>query len=244
MSTRLVRSLTAMALLAPLALAQTGGTTPKPESKPESKPAAKPAAPAPQAAPAPAASTSPQVPVTGLTAENSEKVTKALKDYSNSVYKCMSCSQVTSEAGQCCGKEKTAETGAAFATVKADATGSMVSFTVAPTHEIKLSEIERILTANGVKVSRDKLSIGANAHLVISNVADQQAADVIKKALIDAKLFEQVEVEVTAGHKEAHVTVLKPGTSAPTEARVKETLAKANSAASLADVAWSAPARS
>jgi hypothetical protein len=235
MSTRLVRSLTAMALLAPLALAQTGGDTPAP--------AAKPPAPAPQAAPAPSL-TAPQVPVTGLTAENAPKVTKALQDYANNVYKCGACSDMSAHAGKCCGKEMTSSSGAAFAMVKADPTSSAVTFTVAPSHEIKLSEIERILTANSVKVARDKLSIGTNAQLVIANVADQQAADVIKKALIDAKLFDQIEAEIPAGQKEAHFTVLKSGTSAPTEARVKETLAKANSAASLADIAWTAPAKS
>jgi hypothetical protein len=234
MSTRLVRSLTAMALLAPIALAQTGGDTPAP--------AAKPPAPAPQAAPA--ASATPQVPVTGLTAENASKVTKALQDYANNVYKCEACSDMSAHAGKCCGKEMTGKSGAAFATVKADPTASAVTFTVAPSHEIKLSEIERILTANSVKVARDKLSFGTNSQLVIANVADQQAADVIKKALIDAKLFEQIDIEVPEGQKEATITVLKSGTSAPTEARVKETLAKANSAASLADIAWTAPAKS
>ena len=238
MSTRLVRSLTAMALLAPIALAQSGSTTPAPAPKNA------PAAPAPKAAPAPQATTaaSPSLPVTGLTADNAEKVTKALKDYSNTVWKCMSCSEITHEAGTCCGKEKTAQTGMAFATVKIDPATSMLTFTVAPAHEIKLSEIERLLTANSVKVARDKMSFGNSTELVISPVADQAAADAIKKALIDAKVFEQIDIQVPAGHKEAHLVVLKAGASAPTEARVKETLAKANSAASLADVAWSAPA--
>ena len=238
MSTRLVRSLTAMALLAPIALAQTGGTTPAPPPKNA------PAAPAPKAAPAPQAATmaSPSVPVTGVTADNAEKVTKALKDYSNTVWKCGSCSEVTHEAGQCCGKEKTAQTGMAFATVKVDPATSMVVFTVAPSHEIKLSEIERLLTANSIKVARDKMAFGNSTELVISPVADQAAADAIKKALIDAKVFEQIDIQVPAGHKEAHLVVLKAGASAPTEARVKETLAKANAAASLADVSWSAPA--
>jgi hypothetical protein len=238
MSTRLVRSLTAMALLAPIALAQTGGTTP-PAPAPKNAPAATPkAAPAPQAA----MTASPSVPVTGVTADNADKVTKALKDYSNTVWKCMSCSEITHEAGTCCGKEKTAQTGTAFATVKIDPATSMLTFTVAPSHEVKLSEIERLLSANNIKVARDKLAFGTSTELVISPVADQAAADAIKKALIDAKVFEQIDVTVPAGHKEAHLVVLKAGASAPTEARVKETLAKANATASLADVAWSAPA--
>ena len=237
MSTRLVRSLTAMALLAPIALAQTGGTTPTPAPKNA------PAAPAPKAAPAPQASmASPSVPVTGVTADNAEKVTKALKDYSNTVWQCMSCKEMTHEAGTCCGKEKTAQTGTAFATVKIDPATSMPTFTVAPSHEVKLSEIERLLSANNIKVARDKMAFGTSTELVISPVADQAAADAIKKALIDAKVFEQIDIQVPAGHKEAHLVVLKAGASAPTEARVKETLAKANASASLADVAWSAPA--
>ena len=241
MSTRLVRSLTAMALLAPIALAQSGSTTPAPA--PKNAPAA--TTPAPKAAPAPQASmamASPSVPVTGVTADNADKVTKALKDYSNSVWKCSSCGEITHEAGTCCGKEKTAQTGMAFATVKVDPATGMLTFTVAPAHEIKLSELERLLTANSVKVARDKLSYGTSTELVISPVADQAAADAIKKALIDAKVFEQIDIQVPAGHKEAHLVVLKAGASAPTEARVKETLAKANATASLADVAWSAPA--
>lgn len=246
MSTRLFRSLTAVALLAPIALAQTGGTTPTPAPKPAPAPQNAPAATPPKAAPAPQAATtaaaSPSVPVTGVTADNADKVTKALKDYSNTVWKCMSCSKMTHEAGECCGKETTAQTGMAFATVKIDPATSMLTFTVAPAHEIKLSEIERLLTANNIKVARDKMSFGTSTELVISPVADQAAADAIKKALIDAKVFEQIDIQVPAGHKEAHLVVLKAGASAPTEARVKETLAKANSSASLADVAWSAPA--
>jgi hypothetical protein len=244
MSTRLVRSLTAMALLAPIALAQNGGTTPTPAPKPAPAPQTAPAATPPKAAPAPQAAmtASPSVPVTGVTADNADKVTKALKDYSNTVWKCGSCGEMTHEAGQCCGKEKTAQTGMAFATVKIDPATSMLVFTVAPAHEIKLSEIERLLTANNIKVARDKMAFGTSTELVISPVADQAAADAIKKALIDAKVFEQIDIQVPAGHKEAHLVVLKAGASAPTEARVKETLAKANSSASLADVAWSAPA--
>jgi hypothetical protein len=240
MSTRLVRSLTAMALLAPIALAQTGGTTPAPAPKNAPAATTPKAGPAPQVAPM--ATASPSVPVTGVTADNADKVTKALKDYSNTVWKCMSCSKMTHEAGQCCGKETTAQTGMAFATVKIDPATSMLVFTVAPAHEIKLSEIERLLTANNIKVARDKMAFGTSTELVISPVADQAAADAIKKALIDAKVFEQIDIQVPAGHKEAHLVVLKAGASAPTEARVKETLAKANSSASLADVAWSAPA--
>src|SRR5258708_19504552 len=109
----------------------------------------------------------------------------------------------------------TAETGTAFATVKIDPATSMLTFTVSPAHEIKLSEIERLLTANSVKVARDKMAFGNSTELVISPVADQAAADAIKKALIDAKVFEQIDITVPAGHKQAHLVVPHAGASTP-----------------------------
>jgi hypothetical protein len=118
----------------------------------------------------------------------------------------------------------------------------MLTFTVAPAHEIKLSEIERLLTANNIKVARDKMAFGTSTepgHLARGRPGrggrHQEGAD-------RRQVFEQIDIQVPAGRKEAHLVVLKAGASAPTEARVKETLAKANSSASLADVAWSAPA--
>ncbi len=185
----------------------------------------------------------PAIPVTGLTTDTTAKVETALKDLTSSYWECESCMELSGESGTCCGTAKATKSGKVFCAAKADATASTINVTLVAGREVKLSDIERALSAQSVKVQRDKLTLGAETCLVIGNVADQKAADELAKALTEAKVFEKIEAKVPAGRREASLYVKKAGSSAPTEAKVREALVKANPTATIADIAWVAPAK-
>jgi hypothetical protein len=238
-----VRLFALLLALAPLAASQTG-TTPapaKPESKPQTTPATKPAT---TPAPAAATETMPSVPVTGLTAENSPKVESALKAHTSTIYKCETCSKAYLESGMCCEKPTKAVTGPAMKSVKVDAATSTVSFNLSPGYAVRLTEIEKLLKPEGVTVQHDRLKLTNDTTITIVGVADQAAADELRKALNDAKLFEQIDIKTPTGKREANVIVRRAGIGAPTEAKLKETLAKANPSFVVSDVVWSSPAQS
>jgi hypothetical protein len=229
-------SFAVVALLAPLALAQNAQPPAKPAAKPapQEKPAEKPAA------PAPAMVNTLRVPVSGLTADNADKVKSALVAATNTIYRCSHCKKADAEAGQCCGKDREAETGTALSDVAVDAKTSMVSFSVPAGRSVRLSDVEKALKSNNVMVASDKLQIGSDATVIVTGVADAAAGDAVKKALTEAKLAETADV-VTGTNKEAKVTIRKSGMTAPTEARLKEAISKANSSFSVADIVWNAP---
>ncbi len=226
-----VRLVALLLALAPLAASQTGATPTKPESKPQTAPEAKPVTP-------PASDAQPSVPVTGLTTENAPRIESALKAYTSTSYKCEACSDTAFEAGMCCEKPTKAVTGTALRSVKVDPTSSMVIFAISPGYGVRLTELDRILKKEGVTVQRDKLKLSNDTTITVAGVADQAAADEVRKAINDAKLFDQIDVRTPAGKKEAVIVIRRAGSSPTTEARVKETLAKANPTFVVADVIW------
>ena len=236
-----IRLIALLLALAPFAASQTGTTPAKPESKPQTTPAT-PAKPV--TTPAATAESTPSVPVTGLTAENSAKVESALKAHTSTIYKCESCSKVALESGMCCEKPTKAVTGPALKSVKVDAATSTVSFTLAPGYAVRLTEIEKAIKPEGVTVQHDRLKLTNDTSITVVGVADQAAADELRKAINDAKLFEQIDIKTPAGKREASIVIKRAGTGATTEAKVKETLAKANPGFVVSDVVWMSPAQS
>ena len=225
--------LAAVVLLAPLTLSQDKPSTDKPAAKP--MPAEKSAS---------TATSTLHVPVTGLTADNAEKVKEALVTATNTNYVCEHCQKPDTESGVCCGKEKATETGTAFANVGVDAKTSMVSFSVPANRALRLSDVEKALKANNLTIQPDKLQIGTDATVVVKGVADSAGGDAVKKALTDAKLADQAEVVTNPTSKEAKLTIRKSGMTAATQARLKEAITKANASYSVADIVWCGPTKS
>ena len=189
---------------------------------------------------APAMATTLRVPVTGLTADNADKVKSALTSATNTIYVCSHCKKADAEAGQCCGKDRESQTGTAFADVNVDAKTSMVSFSVPAGRAVRLSDIDKALKAQNVSVAADKFQIGSDATVIVTGVADAAGGDAVKKALTEAKLAETADV-VTGANKEAKLTIRKSGMTAATAARLKEAVMKANSAYAVSDIVWNAP---
>jgi hypothetical protein len=227
----LTPTLAALALLAPLALAQD-----KPaETRP--MPADKPAAHATQPGTL-------HIPVSGLTAENADKLQTALASATNTVYVCEGCKHVDAATGACCGKDMKAETGTAFANVHVDSKASTIDFSVPANRALRLSDLEKTLKANSVTIQSDKLQIGTDATVLVKGVTDAAAGDAVEKAITDAKLAEQAEVVTSPNAKEARLTIRKSGMTAATQAKLKEAIAKANSSYTVADIIWSGPTKS
>ena len=242
MKLNLLRSLAVAALAAPLCLAQT-----YPAKTPASKtPAAKSPAPAVKSDPprTTVAASMLNLPVAGLTADNAAKVQAALKDFSNSSWRCATCGKASFEAGTCCGKDRVAQSGMALSSVSVDAAAGSLAFAVQAGHAVRLTEIERLLQAQGVSVQRDHLALGQDATLLVTGAADAAAGQSIRKALVDAQLAEQVDVTQPTGKHETEVVLHRKAGSPPTEEHVREVLAKANSAFGVTDVIWSTAGKS
>jgi hypothetical protein len=227
-----------VALLAPLALAQDKPAPTKPAPVPAEKPAEKHTDKS-----ASAMASTLHVPVSGLTAENSEKVKTSLTAATNTIYVCEHCKKADAEAGTCCGQDRTAQTGTAFADVNVDSKTSTVSFSVPANRALRLSEVEKVLKANNVAIMQDKLQIGSDATVLVRGVTDTAGGDAVKKALTEAKLAEQADVVMSPNAKEAKLTIRKSGMTAATEARLKEAIGKANAGYTVADIVWSGPAK-
>ena len=232
----LTPSLAAIVLLAPLALAQ---EKPAPDKPAQTKPM-----PAEKHSEHNAMGSTLHVPVSGLTAENAEKVKTALTSATNTVYVCEHCKQMDSETGMCCGKDRKAETGTAFADVHVDAKTSMIDFSVPANRALRLSDVEKTLKANNVTILSDKLQIGSDATVLVKGVTDAAGGDAVKKALTDAKLAETADVVTSPNSKEAKLTIRKSGMTAATQSKLKEAIAKANASYSVADIVWCGPTKS
>jgi len=211
----------ALAVLAPLAAAQS------------------------QAAPAPAPRTpagAATLHVTGLQGERAAALEQALGAHENSTWHCSACSAIAFEAGTCCGSDLRVSTGKAFSAVQVDPEGGSIAFAVAPQHAVRLSELARVLAQHGAQADTARTPLGAQVLLVLGNVADQQALDAARKALVDAQVFRKLDARLPAGSQVAHLLVLDAGSAPPRGERVSSVLAEVDPAVTLAEIAWCSPA--
>jgi hypothetical protein len=214
-------------LLGSLATAQTepkkAGAQAEPKkagAQAEPKKAATPAA-APKAVPASTGHDMPiklDLKVTGLTKDNMSKVKDGLTALTYPAFTCAACQVEKSMAGKCpkCSGDLKAEKKPMFTSVAT--TDTNVALTFAPSHRMKLSEIESALRTDSVTVDESAVPIPGPAELVLKGgTADNVAS--IQKALEDAKLFDEVHAMWDAGSSEIHVTAR--GTNSPTRGKVE-----------------------
>jgi len=230
----------ALLCVAPLLAAQDKGT-----DKPKDAPAAQGEKGTPKPASAPAAQQKVSLPVTGLTAENAEKVQTSLAAISHTAWTCPACKMVADEAGQCpqCKKDLASAPHKCLANVKADAAGGTITAMLNPGAMVKLSEVERALGGASVKLDADKLTLGGHTKLIVQGPGDAASAKKLEEGLKAAKLFESVAIEHDADSRE-YVIVTQAGAEAPTKAAAASAVARAGGESfKLVDVVWIGPKR-
>ncbi len=218
-----------------LAAAQTGtppkqGETPKQEAKPV--PAAAPTA-------KPSAKVDLDLPVQGLTQENAPKVKSTLEGLQASVFICSGCKAQSDKTGTCtaCKTPLQPTKLPLFGRVSPAADLSKISIQTHEGMQLKLSEIERALTASAVKLDAQKMTIPGTATFVVGTATTAEQATAVQKALEESKLFQRVHAKVDETSKKTTVEVVA-GATPPTRAKVDEALAKAGATYKLEDVIW------
>jgi len=225
-----------LAVLAPLTLAQTPPAKTPPAKSPPAK-SAEPAS-APKAVTAPKAEGELKLDfhVTGLTADNLEKVKSSLTGMTFSTFACDACQVQRAEAGTCpkCKGALKAEKRPTFSYVRPSSADSTIALGLPANHMTRLSEIETALKSDAVAIDAKQCPIPGQAELVLSGAKADGVAG-IDKALKDAKLFDDVMATWDAATSEVHVKA-HAGAMPPTRARVEGALASLN--VHLRDVIW------
>jgi hypothetical protein len=187
-----------------------------------------------------------KIPLTDVAAEDLAALKKAFAELAAKQYTCPDCGTASSTAGECseCEVERVAESQPLFRSVAAQATEegkAMLTLRLAPSADVRLSQIEKAAQGQGAKVSRDKLELGRNATLVFGGLASKEAAQAAEQALIAGR------IPVAAGKAsfdektgEVHVRLTDTATSL---GRLKDVAGKAQPTLDLQDVLWRAPRR-
>lgn len=223
----------AMLFTAPLLAAQEKGAT-KPAQERETA----------KATPASAAVQSKfSLPVTGLTADNAEKVQTALAAVSHTAWTCPDCKMSQEAKGQCtqCKVDLVSQTHKCLGSVKADAAGGTISAVLNPGAQLKLSEVERALGSASVKLDAAKLTVIGNTQLLVQGPGTAEAAKKFEEGMKSAKLFESMEIEHKADSRD-YVVSTRAGASAPTHAALASAITRAGGEGfKLVDVIWVGP---
>jgi hypothetical protein len=213
-------------------------------AKQQEKP--KPEAPAkPEARPASAARMAPvSIPVTGLTAENTEKLKTSLTALKQPVWICAACKEMSDAKGACpaCKKELTAENHPVFASITPDAKAGTVNFSLNEGLRFHLSELDRALATGGAKVDTAKLTLPGTSMLMIQGPTSEEDAKKLEAALKSSKLFGNVEIDHKPESRDYRVLVTASD-KAPTHADIAKAIEQVGNGFKLADVGWYAPKR-
>lgn len=182
------------------------------------------------------------IPLTGLSAENAEKVHAALGELAYTAWSCPDCKMTQDLKGQCthCKKELTALALKCLAEIKADAAGGLVTANLNMGTQVKLSDIEHALAGASVKLDAAKLTLSGTTQLLVQGPGSADAAKKFEQSLKTAKLFETMEIKHAVDSRD-YVISARIGTTATTQAALVSAIAHAGEGFKLVDVVWIAP---
>lgn len=174
--------------------------------------------------------------VSGLTKDNLAKVKDGLMGLTTHAYACAACKVEQASPGSCpkCQGALKAVSHPLFKQVQPSLESGTVALTLEPSATLRLSELDGALGKNSVHIDDAHCALPGHARLVIQG-ASAETTPAIEKALVDAKLFDEVKARFDAASGELAVMV-RAGTNAPTRAKVVATVSAAK--ARLADVVW------
>jgi hypothetical protein len=174
--------------------------------------------------------------VTGLTQDNMGKVKESLMTLMAHVYACDACQVEMAKAGTCpkCQGALKEKTHAMFQKIQPSVEGATLALTIDPNATLRLSELDGNLAKSSVKIDAAKFTLPGRSRLIVKG-ATAETTPTIEKALIEAKLFDEVKAKFEAATNELAI-VVRAGATAPTKAKVMSTLEAAK--VQLADVVW------
>lgn len=184
------------------------------------------------------------VAVDGLTQEASAKVQTELSAMTHAMWVCPGCEHMQAEKGTCasCKKDLVSKAMHVLGKVTADAKAEALSFSVNEGMHVRLSELERTLAKEDVKVDPARLALAGGTTLYIQGPATPEATAKLEAALKSSKLFEQVDVQHKADSKDYHVLVVA-AEKVPSHADVAKAIERVGDGFKLTDVGWFAPKR-
>jgi len=175
----------------------------------------------------------------GLTKDNAAKVETALAKLERDGFRCTICDHFAKDAGDCPGC-KTAlvaeKAGTLLRDVKIDAAKNTATFGVASTHGVRMSEIAAALKPMGVEIDTSKLAIVPFTRLTVTGIESEDAGKTLEKALKDAKLYDDIKVNIDVERRTA-ILFVKGGKTTPTFAAITKTVEKAGPF-KIAEVTW------
>lgn len=227
----------AMFITAPLFAQDKGTDKPAPTQKPVAE--------RDTGKPTPASATAQKfsVPVTGLTAENAEKIQTSLAALSHTAWACPDCKMSQETKGKCtsCNVDLVSGSHKCLSNVKVDAAGGMVNATLNPGAMLKLSELERALGGASVKLDPAKLTLSGNTQLHIQGPGSAADAKKFEEGMKTAKIFESMEIK-HEGDSRDYVITTQASANAPTKAAVASAITRAGGEGfKLVDVVWVGP---
>lgn len=177
------------------------------------------------------------LPVMGLKEENSAKVQSALEGMQVHLYQCEKCKAEFAEAGDCpkCKTPLRPTKETVLESVKTDPAKDAIAVQTMPGIPLRLSEVERALSRESVRLDETKMTIPGDATILVSGIANEEQASTIEKSLKDSGLFTTIHVQESP--IATRIQVAAAGT-APTRMRVQEALTKAHPGARITDVIW------
>jgi hypothetical protein len=161
------------------------------------------------------------VPVTGLTAEGTEKVQSALTAMTTPVWTCEGCHVEMRSEGACsaCGEKLERERMQVVDKVQISQDPGMLRLALRPNRTLSLSELDAALRKASVTVDGTRMMLGGTTTLVLSGLeADQTAA--MEKALVDSKMFSSARGTYDEASKETRIQATAAA-AAPTRAAVE-----------------------
>lgn len=184
------------------------------------------------------------LPVTGMTEDDTDRIQSALGSLEHEMWICKACRHMQEEKGSCdsCQKDLVAETMPVLNEVTADVQHNTLSFSVNEGMRIQLSEVQRALGAGQVKVDPAKLLLESHTLLYVQGPPSEEAAKKLEQSLKTSKLFEKMELRHEADSRDYHVEVFAVA-KAPSHAEVAKTIERVGDGFKLTDVAWLAPKR-
>jgi len=175
--------------------------------------------------------------VTGLTEENAAQVKTALEGMKGDLHACSGCKAEFAKAGDCpkCKMPLTASKEAILGVVTTDVAKNQIVLQTKEGMELRLSALERALTADAIKIDDKKLMLPGSATLFVSGATTAAQATTIQTALTEAKVFQSGRAEATPMGVKVHVVA---NATAPNLAQIREVVTKAGPSFKVTDVIW------
>lgn len=179
--------------------------------------------------------------VTGLTQDNREKVRESLTALRTQVYVCAGCKHEQAMAGTCaaCKLEHEAKSEPMLLEAVPSVASANIRLVPMTARTLRYSDLEAALTKNAIRIDNAKFPLAGKPRLVLRG-GSAENAEVIEKALVDAKLFESVEATFDVPSGEIRIAV-RAGATPPMHDKVSALIDTLGTKAKLTDVVWGLP---